>query len=116
MVDDNVDAAETLAALLRLWGHEVQSAHSGSQAIAAARAMRPEITLLDIEMPDMNGYEVARRLRNENGLTSTVIVALTGYGQERDRRRSAEAGFLAHMVKPINPDTFRTFLAELKVG
>jgi PAS domain S-box-containing protein len=116
VVDDNIDSAETLTALLRLWGHEVQSAHSGPEALAAARALRPEIVLLDIEMPDMSGYEVAQRLRNESGLQSTVIVAVTGYGQERDRRRSAEAGFRAHLVKPIDPVAFRTFLAELKVG
>src|SRR5207248_7534671 len=72
VVDDNVDSAETLAALLRLWGHEVQSAHNGSQAIAAARVMQPEIALLDIEMPAMSGYEVARRLRNESSLKATV--------------------------------------------
>ena len=113
LVDDNVDSATSLAMLLRLWGHEVRAVHDGSQALAAARAFRPDVALLDIGMPDMDGYEVARLLRTQGGLNGTAFVALTGYGQENDRRRSAEEGFQTHLVKPVDPEALRRLLEEL---
>jgi two-component system CheB/CheR fusion protein len=113
VVDDNVDSADSLAELLRVWGHEVQAVYDGSQALAAAPGFRPEVALLDIDMPDMSGYELARQLRTRDGLDATAYVALTGYGQEEDRRRSAAAGFRAHLVKPVDPEALRQLLATL---
>jgi two-component system CheB/CheR fusion protein len=105
VVDDNVDAARSLTLLLSLWGHEVVAVHDGPEAITAALAQRPEVVLLDIGLPQMDGYEVAYRLRNAPELSGSVrplIVAMTGYGQDEDRRRSRDAGFDHHMVKPLN--------------
>jgi signal transduction histidine kinase len=109
VVDDNTDAAESLAVLLRLEGHEVAVAHNGTDALALATRSTPTVVLLDIGLPGMDGYEVCRRLRDE-GLASARIIAMTGYGQERDRRRSAEAGFDAHTVKPVAIDDLMTLL------
>jgi PAS domain S-box-containing protein len=100
VVDDNKDAATSLAMLLRLQGHEAQVAHDGLTALAMAASYRPKVILLDIGMPEMDGYEVARRLRQEPGCQSIVLAALTGWGQKEDRRRTAEAGFDHHLVKP----------------
>lgn len=101
VVDDNVGAAKMLALLLtRISDHQVHTAHDGLSALEAARDHRPEIVLLDIGLPRMNGYEVARRLRQQPEFEQTVLVALTGYGSEDDRRRSIEAGFDEHLVKP----------------
>jgi PAS domain S-box-containing protein len=102
VVDDNRDAAESLARLLRLRGHEVRVAHDGVQAMALATALQPELILLDLGMPGLDGFEVARRLRREAALGHPLLVALTGYGQEDDRRRTAEAGFDGHFVKPLD--------------
>ena len=114
VLDDNADSAESLAELLRLWGHEVRTAHSGSEALDAARDFKPDAALLDLGMPDMNGYEAARLLRERAGLNGTAFIALTGYGQEADRRRSEEAGFQAHLVKPVDPKALRELLAGLR--
>jgi CheY-like chemotaxis protein len=113
VVDDNVDSADSMAELLRVWGHEVQAVHCGSEALAAAPAFRPEVALLDIDMPDMTGYELARRLRALHGFNGTAFVALTGFGQDEDHRRSAEAGFRAHLVKPVDPEALRRLLATM---
>jgi len=102
VVDDNVDSARTLGELLELWGHEVRVAYDGQAAIETATTYRPEVVLLDIGLPRMDGYEVARRLRQDIGLSQTVLIALTGYGQEEDRRLSREAGFDFHFTKPID--------------
>jgi signal transduction histidine kinase/integral membrane sensor domain MASE1 len=103
VVDDNADSAESLALLLQLEGHDVWTAHDGPTALAAAREHRPEVVLLDIGLPaGMDGYEVARRMRPVPGLERAVIVAVTGYGQEEDRRRAADAGFDGHLVKPVD--------------
>jgi two-component system CheB/CheR fusion protein len=110
-VDDNVDAANTMAMLLRLSGHEVRTAHDGPSAIHAAQSYRPDIVLLDIGLPGMDGFEVARRLRALPDLKRLVLVALTGYGQEEDRRRSSAAGFDHHLVKPVDPSTLTELLA-----
>ena len=112
LVDDNVDAAESLAMLLRLWGHEVAVAHDGPDALRAAEAQRPEFALLDIGLPGMDGYELARRLRPQPGFGQTILVALTGWGQEEDRRRSKEAGFDHHLVKPVELSALQELLAQ----
>src|SRR5205823_2257276 len=103
VVDDNVDAAESLAILLRLWGHDVRITHTGPQALERAEEYQPEIALLDIGLPGLSGYEVARRLRQQPQFAATVLIAVTGYGQESDRRQSADAGFDHHLTKPVNP-------------
>ncbi|MDB5389924.1 MAG: luxQ 10, partial [Planctomycetaceae bacterium] len=103
VVDDNVDAAQSVERLLRHWGHEVQTAFNGPDAIERARTYKPTIILLDIGMPGMSGYEVAKSLRSEPELEGVVIMALTGYGQAVDRRRSKEAGFNHHLTKPPDP-------------
>ncbi len=113
VVDDNVDTARGMTRLLKLIGHEVQAAHSGPEAIEAARAFRPEFVLLDIGLPGMDGYRVASTLRSEEFGKNAVIVAVSGYGQEEDRRRSREAGFDYHLVKPVDHDAL---LALLKDG
>jgi PAS domain S-box-containing protein len=113
VVDDNVDAADSLAMLLRLGGHEVQVAHGGPAALEMVNDYRPEIAFLDIGMPGMDGYEVARRLREQPGLEGAVLVALTGWGQDEDKRRSNEAGFNQHLVKPVDPATLEKLLAEV---
>jgi signal transduction histidine kinase/ActR/RegA family two-component response regulator len=110
VVDDNVDSAESLALLLRVTGHEVRTAHNGPAALETAQAFAPEIVLLDIGLPRMDGLEVARRMRQDLGLTNALLVAMTGYGQDEDRRRSQEAGFNAHLVKPVDLDELNEFL------
>jgi PAS domain S-box-containing protein len=113
VVDDNVDAAESLALLLRLKAHDVRVAHDGPAALASVAADPPELVFLDIGMPVMNGYDLAQRLRQRPGLESLVLVALTGWGQEEDRRRSQEAGFDHHLVKPVEPDAVHQLLARV---
>jgi signal transduction histidine kinase/CheY-like chemotaxis protein len=112
VVDDNVDVAASLARFLELTGHDVRTAHDGPAALDAVRADRPEVVLLDIGLPGMDGYEVARRLRELLATAGVVLVALTGYGQEGDRRRSREAGFDHHLVKPVDPAALQELLAS----
>jgi signal transduction histidine kinase len=102
VVDDNVDAARTLAEALGAWGHEVGVAHDGPSALEEALRTRPDVVLLDIGLPGMDGYEVARLLRERAGFADTVLIALSGYGQADDRRRSQDAGFRDHLVKPVD--------------
>jgi two-component system, sensor histidine kinase len=103
VVDDNVDGAQSLAMLLELIGHEVRVVHDGPEALEVAAAFRPEVVLLDIRLPrGMDGYEVARRLRAQPGLETTVLVAVTGCGSEEERAHTREAGFSAHFVKPVD--------------
>jgi PAS domain S-box-containing protein len=102
VVDDNRDAAETLVRFLRLEGHQVELAFDGPSACEAAAALTPDIVLLDIGLPGLNGYEVARRLRGEASTSSATIVAVSGYGQDADRRKSEAAGFDHHLVKPVD--------------
>jgi CheY-like chemotaxis protein len=111
IADDNRDAAESLAMLLELAGHEVRVADHGKAALAVAQVFRPDMAVLDIGMPDMSGYEVARALRAEPWATGVTLIALTGWGQDSDRRRAIEAGFDHHLIKPVDPDR----LAELIV-
>ena len=112
VVEDNSDAAETLAEIIGFWNLEVEVASSGRHALEAARRHPPDVVLLDIGLPGMDGYEVARRLRAEPGLAGMLLIALTGYGQEEDRRRSAQAGFDFHLVKPVDPEELRCRLIE----
>jgi signal transduction histidine kinase len=111
VVEDNIDAAESLATLLRLWNHDVNVVHDGCAALDAAREQKPEVVLLDIGLPGLDGYQVARRLREEIGLDQALLVAMTGYGQPEDRRRSQEAGIQYHFVKPVEPLVLRNLLA-----
>ncbi len=113
VVDDNRDAATTLAELLSLTGHQTQTAFDGLEAVQAAATFRPDAVLLDIGLPRLNGYEVCRRIRAESWGKAMVIVALTGWGQEEDRKKSREAGFNQHMVKPVDFDVLMKLLAEL---
>lgn len=115
VVDDNVDAAETLAELLGLSGCEVAVAHDGPQALRGVESFHPEVVLLDIGLPgSMDGYEVAVRIRERLGESSPVLAALTGFGQDGDRARSAAAGFRRHFVKPIDLDELQAFIAALR--
>jgi len=114
VVDDNKDAATSLAMLLRLQGHEVQVVHDGPSALQLAISYRPALVLLDLGMPGMDGYEVARRLRETPGLERILLAALTGWGQQEDRRRTAEAGFDHHLVKPLEAKTLEDLLANLR--
>ena len=111
VVDDHADAADSLALLLQMQGHEVRVARNGPEAVAAVSADPPEVVLLDLGMPGMDGYEVARRLRADGG-QGVFLVALTGWGQEEDRRRTREAGFDHHLTKPADPDELRALLAR----
>jgi len=101
VVDDNVDAAQSLAILLKMSGHEVMTVHSGSAALETALQTQPSVVLMDIGLPGMDGYEVCRRIR-ESGLPDTRIIAISGYGQDRDRNRAKDAGFDSHMTKPVD--------------
>ncbi len=102
MVDDNEDSAELLAPLLAMSGHEVRTAYTGPIALEVAAAYRPDVVLLDIGLPGINGYEVARRLRQIPHLEGVKIIALTGYGQDSDRQLAKEAGFDEHLTKPVD--------------
>jgi CheY-like chemotaxis protein len=102
VVDDNKDSAESMAVLLRLAGHEVATAYDGVSALSHAVRSQPEIVLLDIGLPGMNGYDVARELRASPGSERVRLIAMTGYGQDEDRRRTLAAGFDAHYVKPLS--------------
>ena len=113
VVDDNMDAADSLAALLRRHGHSVVAVHDGAQAIEAAEEFCPEIVLLDIGMPGMNGLEVARRLRARDRSPRPLIVAVTGWGQSEDRHRAHDAGFDLHLVKPVEEKQLREIFAAL---
>ena len=112
LADDNVDSAESLAMLLRLQGHEVEVVHDGVEAWRRLQELRPHFALLDIGMPKINGYEVARRTRAEPWGTSIKLIALTGWGQERDRREAIEAGFDQHLVKPVDTEVLLKRLSE----
>ena len=113
VVDDNVDAAQSLALLLRQMGHDVQIAHDGHAALEAARLNGPQLELLDLSMPGVTGYGVIERLRSDPGFARVPFVAVTGSGGEEERRRSFEAGFAEHLVKPVDIDTLRKLLERL---
>jgi CheY-like chemotaxis protein len=113
IVDDNRDSADMLAMLLKLNGHQTLTAHDGLAAVDAATLLDPDVILLDIGLPGLNGYEVARRIREQQRQgRRPLLVALTGWGQGEDRRRSKEAGFDTHMVKPVDERVLRRLLTE----
>lgn len=112
VADDNRDAADSLAMMLTMTGNHTVTAYDGLDALDVAVTFKPDLVLLDIGMPQLNGYEVCRRLRQEAWTSRTVIVALTGWGQEEDKRRSLEAGFDAHLVKPVLPGAIETLVAH----
>ena len=112
VVDDVVDSAETLADLLRLWGHEVKTVHTGPEALAVVCRFLPEVILLDIGLPGMSGYEVARRMRAAPEVAGSTIVAMTGYGQDEDQFRSRAAGFHHHLIKPVDLDRLQALIQD----
>jgi signal transduction histidine kinase/CheY-like chemotaxis protein len=111
VVDDNQDSADSLAMLLRIMGHEVRTAHDGLEAISAAATFQPDVAILDIGLPKLNGYDVAKRIREQPRGKDIVLVALTGWGQEDHRRRSKDAGFDHHLTKPVEFDVLEQILA-----
>ena len=116
VVDDNADIADSLAMLLRLEGHDVAIAYSAPGTFEAVQRMRPEAVFLDIGLPQMDGYEIARRLRADPAAKQVHLIALTGYGQEHDRERAREAGFGAHLIKPADIEAVNHILASLPPG
>ncbi|MFM9915067.1 MAG: PAS domain S-box protein, partial [Rhizobacter sp.] len=113
VVDDNRDAAQTLAMLLKLMGNSVHTAHDGEEAVAAAGEYRPHVVLCDIGMPKLNGYEACRQMKAHAWDEKIILIAMTGWGQDDDRRKSAEAGFDHHLVKPVDPQALLKLLTEL---
>jgi PAS domain S-box-containing protein len=113
VVDDNFDSVQSMLLLLQLWGYEVRGAHDGPEALATAAYFRPEAVLLDIGLPGMNGYDVAGGLRAVPGLERVMLIAMTGYGQDEDRRRAREAGFQHHLLKPVDSGSLRAVLQEM---
>ncbi len=114
VVDDNRDTADSLATILQLMGHDTEMAHDGLEAVRAAAAFRPDVVLLDIGLPQIDGYEAARRIRAQQGRSDMLVVALTGWGQEEDKRRALEAGFDHHLTKPIGIEVLQQVLALAK--
>lgn len=112
LIEDHVDAAESLAMLLEIIGHEVEVAFDGAAGLEKARLQRPEVVLCDIGLPGMDGYAVARALRAAPETASAFLIALTGYGQDEDRRLALEAGFDAHLTKPVDLEALRRLLAN----
>jgi CheY-like chemotaxis protein len=114
VVDDNHDSALSLAMMLSIMGHETRTAHDGESAVVTAESFLPEVILLDIGLPKLNGYEVAQRIRESAWGQSMFLIAVTGWGQEEDRQRSSEVGLNVHMVKPVEPAALERLLAELR--
>lgn len=114
IVEDNADAREALRVLLELEGHTVEAAEEGLKAIEIARAQAPDIALVDIGLPGLDGYGVARQLRRPGG-RRPILIALTGYGQPEDRQRAIDAGFDDVLVKPVDPTALTTLLATLEI-
>jgi PAS domain S-box-containing protein len=114
VADDNRDAADTLSMILELDGHEVRTAYDGIEALEMAEQFAPQMALLDIGMPGLNGYQTARRIREQSWGSSVLLVALTGWGQEQDRRQATEAGFDCHLVKPADPQKIGALIEQIK--
>jgi two-component system CheB/CheR fusion protein len=112
VVEDNIDGARLMTRLLESRGHQTRVAHDGPSALEAAREQCPEVVLLDIGLPGMDGYQVAERLRGMEGMERALLVALTGYGQDGDRRRSHEAGIDLHKIKPVDPEALLKLVAS----
>jgi len=113
VVDDNLDAAKFLSMLLDLTGNETHQAHDGQEAVDMAMAIKPEVILLDLGLPKLNGYQACCKIREQPWGKKIVIVALTGWGQEEDRQKSKQAGFDGHLVKPVDVDDLMRLLDEL---
>jgi CheY-like chemotaxis protein len=111
VVDDNADSARMLAMLVRLGGHEAKAAFGGEEALEAVREFAPAVAFLDLGMPFMDGFELARRLRQSPGLAGVVLVAMTGFSEADDVRRAKDAGFDHHLVKPADPAAVEKLLA-----
>ncbi len=114
VADDNTDAASSLATFLTLIAYEVRTANDGLQAVEVATQFQPDFVLLDIGMPKLNGYDACRRIREQSGKAKPFLIALTGWGQNEDRRRSLESGFDHHLVKPMDPVALEQMLAGLQ--
>ena len=112
IADDNHDAAETLALVLRLEGHDVTVVNNGREALASCQALMPEVAILDIGMPELDGCEVARQIRQGSLGRAVTLIALTGFGQETDKARALAAGFNHHFTKPVEPDRLSDLLAS----
>ncbi len=112
VADDNRDLVASTSALLDLWGHQSHTVHSGNDVLAAALAFRPDVILLDIGLPEIDGFELARQIRAENALDRVRLVAMTGYGQESDRARGRDAGFDTHLVKPVHADLLKATIEQ----
>jgi CheY-like chemotaxis protein len=112
VVDDCRDTVDTVAMLLRMWGHDVRSATSGPAALAIVADYAPDVVLLDIGLPGMDGYQVARRLREEVGLRHALLVSVSGYADPKDRQQSHLAGCDHHLIKPVEPESLRLLLAS----
>ena len=113
VVDDNHDSALSLAMVLTIMAHETPTAHDGETALATAEEFHPDVVLLDIGLPKMNGYEVAQRIREKAWGTTMFLIAVTGWGQAEDRARSAEVGLNMHLVKPVEPSALQAVLVGL---
>jgi DNA-binding response OmpR family regulator len=113
VVDDNHDSALSMAMMLTMMGHETRTAHDGEMAVTTAETFQPEVVLLDIGLPKLNGYEVAQRIRESEWGRGMFLIAVTGWGQDEDRARSAEVGLNMHMVKPVEPAALQAVLADL---
>jgi CheY-like chemotaxis protein len=114
VVDDNHDSALSLAMMLSIMGHDTRTAHDGESAVATAENFLPDVVLLDIGLPKLNGYEVAQRIRESAWGASMFLIAVTGWGQDEDRQRSSEVGLNVHMVKPVEPAALEKLLADLR--
>lgn len=112
VVDDNRDAAESLSLLLDMLGNQAHIAHDGLQALQMAATLKPDIVLLDIGLPVLSGHDTARRMRADSATANAVLIALTGWGEAEDRRRSREAGFDYHLVKPVRIEDLEKILAH----
>jgi CheY-like chemotaxis protein len=112
VVDDHHDTADSTAIVLQMLGHKVCVAYNGRRAVEIARNFQPDVVLLDLALPEMTGIEVAKRLRAEDACKGALLVAVTGYGREEDRRQTTEAGFNAHLLKPADLGTLKELLAN----
>jgi DNA-binding response OmpR family regulator len=114
IVDDNADAADSLCSVLTLAGFQTQVAYAAAEALEKAANQHPDVVLLDIGLPDLSGHELARRLRAESWGAGLQLIAITGWGQEDDRRKSREAGFDHHLTKPVDPEQLISLIARSK--
>jgi CheY-like chemotaxis protein len=112
LVDDNEAFATAMASLLDAMGHNVQAIHDGAAAIAVARALRPHVVLLDINLPGKRGYEIAREIRADPALAGSLLIAVTGYGQEQDKHHALQSGFDHHLTKPVDEDALERLINE----